>query len=454
MSEGLFWELVQAWVSAFDPEIWTLPLVVTVLGVIVGSLAMFLSRRGQDEAEALAEGERLDLERRRDTVVEAVRALDVERDKLAPEDYERERRALLSHGAEAMRAQQEATLSETEPMSELKQALEKERERLGEDRYASIHKVLRGESVQSRAEAPWVGPKWQGAFWTLGAVGVLLALYLILRGIETPQTPMAAGPSPEARPAQPPAVLAAEEALRADPSDLQALNTMTDYSIRRQQWGDAARYSQRALQASPGDAEARTWAALLAFRGGDEAQALAALDTVLAEEPGFSMAHQYRGLIALRLGDVEVAIRSLEAAIETSDDNETRLGLRQVLAEARAMAATPSEPEITGTISLAEGLDPSGWGEGASVFVSVRAAEGPPMPLRAKKLPVGPFPLEFSLGAGDAPMRGGPLPERVIVVVKVDLDGNPMGDDPGAPKVVLEDVEPSGQPLRVVLDAG
>lgn len=454
MTEGLFQELLQGWLAAFDLQIWLIPLVVTLLGAAVGAVAMLWGRSALDEQRALEEGRELDLIRRRQNVVEAVRALDLEKDKLSPEEYEAERRALLAMGAEALRAHEEGHVTEGEGTSELQAALERERERLGEVRYAVIQRVLRGEPVEAPAAGPRIGQRWQGALWTLGAVGVLMVLYVVLRGVEASQPPdmaqaPAAGPT-----AEPPEAVAAETRLRENPEDLDALNTLTDFAIRQQRWGDAAQYSRRALAVAPADPQARTWSALLDFRGGSVEEALASLDLVIAEHPDFAMALQYRGLIALRMGDFEIAIRSLEAALEHTEETEARLALRQILSEARAKQPVASEPEIHGTILLSEGIDPAAWGEKASVFVSVRAAEGPPMPLRAQKLPAGPFPLSFSLGPTDSPMGGGALPERVVVVVKVDLDGNPMGDDPGAPKVVIEGVEPSDTPLEIVLQPG
>ncbi|MFK7930408.1 MAG: hypothetical protein AB8H79_19625, partial [Myxococcota bacterium] len=110
-------------------------------------------------------------------------------------------------------------------------------------------------------------------------------------------------------------------------------------------------------------------------------------------------------------------------------------------------------PELGGTIRLAPGGDAKAWGPSAQVYVSVKGMTGPPMPLRAKRLANGPFPLEFSLSATDAPMRGGPLPGPVMLTVKVDLDGNPMGDDPGAPKLIVEGVTAGTLDLDLELGA-
>lgn len=450
MKPDLAQELAQAWLAAFDPAVWTLPLVVTLIGAAVGAVAMFFARSATEPAEAESQGRRQDLQQRRETVVEAVRALDLEKDKLLDDDYEAERRALLAHGAQAMRALAEDAMDDS-PKT-LQQALDAERERLGEDRYRAIQVILSGPSPAA-ATRPAIGPRWQGALWTLGAVLVLAALYLVLSGLEartdarTAQeaaTEQESGLTPDER--------IAMQRLREDPQDIVALNTLTDFGIRRQQWGEAASMSRRALAVDPLDPTARTFAALLAFRGGDPDAGIAMLDGVINEQPTFALALQYRGILAFQVGDLPGAVRVLQAAIEHTEDPEMRASLRQFLGQARSrLEAEAAPPEIQGTIELADGVDPSAWGPQASVFVSVRAVDGPPMPLRAKKLPVGPFPLSFALSAADSPMAGGPLPERVMLVVKVDLDGNPMGDDPGAPKAQLELAPADGAPVVVRL---
>jgi hypothetical protein len=439
--------MARAWLAAFQWDVWALPVLATLLGGAVGLVAMvWLGRRGSESGTFALERATLDLARRRDVVIDAVRALDLESDKLDPSDYERERRALLAHGAEAMRTlDQEIHVSGSTEDISLKAVLEAQREALGEEKYGEILRVLDGPS----ARGPRISPRWEGALWTLGVVGSLLGIYLVLHGVASDRTerPVEVASDPTWTPEE----SAAHDRLRTAPEDLDALNTLTDYGIRRQKWGEAAGYNQRALRAAPTDRMARTWSALLAFRAGSLDEAASLLDGVLHEEPTHPIALQYRGLLAMRMGQPEQALQHLQAAVEVSTDPEVRVALRQLVQQIRAETADASAPEIHGSISLAPGVDPAEWGERASIFVSVRAVDGPPMPLRAKKFPVGPFPMDFSLGRADSPMGGGALPERVAVVVKVDLNGNPMGDDPGAPKVTLADVVPSSDPITVVL---
>lgn len=465
-------ELIDAFVQAFDPALWGAPFIVMVIGLI-GGIILAIWRTNRDASAVDTESERLDLERRREAVVEAVRALDMEREKLSDEDYERQRRALLAHGAEAMRALEEGVVSDdsTELPEDLLSAVDAQAERLGAERVAAIKALLAGgevptaEPAPAPEKAPLVSPRWEGALWTLGAVGALLAIFLVLGFMDNTgqlpeDPPMQATTAQRPPPPRPPAPGPGEQeqawmkSLESNPNDLQALNGLTDFEIRTQNWDAAQGYNDRALAVKANDPEARTWRALLRYRAGSYPEAIGALDGVIADSPGYGRAHQFRGIVHLQMGEFEPAMERFERAMALADDERTKMGLRQLMAEARrglGEAASAGAPDLAGQITLADGVDPSSWGPRARVYVSVKAASGPPMPLRAKAFPPTAFPLTFSLSSADSPMGPGDLPDDITVTVKVDLDGNAMGDDPGAPKVVLQGIRPGTSDLAIVL---
>lgn len=457
-------ELWTAFANAYDPAVWGLPLTVMLIGIIGGVVVSILAFRANERRTVEAEGRRLDLLRSRDTVVDAIRALDLERDKLSPEDYERERKALLAHGAQAMRALEEDPVSDDS--NEILAAVEQQREALGDERADLIKGLLTGaplptaESTPAPAEArrAAISPQWQGALITLGVVGVLGALYLVLTGVEATNDRNGVNAAAAQRSAPPQRrevpVTEAEKTwaatLESNPDDLDALNGLTDYEIRRQRWDSAIGYNDRALAVDPRNPEARTWKALLVYRTGAYPEATRQLDAVIADHPDYARGHQFRGMIHLQLKELEPALARFERALELATEDSQRGGLRALIAETK-QAMNAGKPELAGTVTLAEGVDPSAWGPSAQVYVSVKAANGPPRPLRAKRLPNGPYPLTFSIASTDSPMGGGPLPADISVTVKVDLDGNPMGDDPGAPKLVVGDVQPGSLDLNLVL---
>ena len=291
-------ELLWIFVEAFSDPVWIPPFVVLGLGLVAGIvLAIVLTRR----SEGLlldAEAERMDLLRRRDTVIEAVRALDLEKDKLSAEDYEREKRALLHHGAKALRALEEPV--DKEERQALIASVEAQRESLGEARVEAITALLQGADLAVE-QAPESGntPAWVGALAVLGGIVALLLVFLGLTAYESsaqhaqqaeegPRTPaMAQTPSAPRAPQMGEQEKAWVANLEQNPQDLTALNGLTDWNIRIQDWEQAASYNARALAADAKDPEARVWKALLDYREGNFPRAVDELEAVMADNPDY-----------------------------------------------------------------------------------------------------------------------------------------------------------------------
>ncbi len=93
-------------------------------------------------------------------------------------------------------------------------------------------------------------------------------------------------------------------------------------------------------------------------------------------------------------------------------------------------SAAATGGEISGTISI----DPAMAGHLAStdvVYIIARRAEGPPMPLAAKRIDHASFPLSYTLSSADVMMQGAPFQGLVNIVVRVDQDGDASSRQPG-----------------------
>ena len=91
-------------------------------------------------------------------------------------------------------------------------------------------------------------------------------------------------------------------------------------------------------------------------------------------------------------------------------------------------------------------------GDSAVLFLFVRpagATGGPP--LAAQRLPVGPFPMDFAIGPGDAMLVGTSFPERVTVEVRLDRDGDPLTTGPGDWSARSGSIEPGAEEVRLEL---
>ncbi len=116
-------------------------------------------------------------------------------------------------------------------------------------------------------------------------------------------------------------------------------------------------------------------------------------------------------------------------------------------APARGAAAAP----IQGTLRLAGAARVP---PGGVLFVIARSGQGGP-PLAVRRMPAGPFPLEFSIGPEHAMIQGRPFAGPLTLSARVDADGDPLtrsaSDLVAAP---LEAVEPGASGLELVLAPG
>ena len=162
---------------------WGVPLVVLVLGVL-GGVAL-LSRQSSDAQTVEDDGRRRDLQRERAQALEALKHLELEKDKLSEAAYDEERRALLARGAAALKALESNGVSGTEAadsadidalVTELRQALQAH----GEANFEAALRVATGRSLPAAGSIPDADPAWRGALsasvlWLLAAVLIFVA---------------------------------------------------------------------------------------------------------------------------------------------------------------------------------------------------------------------------------------------------------------------------------------
>jgi cytochrome c-type biogenesis protein CcmH len=90
---------------------------------------------------------------------------------------------------------------------------------------------------------------------------------------------------------------------------------------------------------------------------------------------------------------------------------------------------------LTGLVKLSPGLKEP-WPEGAHVFVIARAEGGGP-PYAVRRYDGVKPPFAFALGPENLMIQGMPTPERLVVTVRVDQDGDALtrqlGDLEGGP---------------------
>ncbi len=193
----------------------------------------------------------------------------------------------------------------------------------------------------------------------------------------------------------------------------------------------------------------------LALNGGrltEESRAL--LDGVLAREPAHQGVLMVYGAAAFESGDYALAVQHWGALLAQIDPQSEGAGmLRRSIAVASERAAKVASG--SGAIPVRVSLAPTigAVPDNATLFVIVRAAGGPPMPIAAKKLSPA-LPVEVTLTDADQMMPGAPLAERgpLEVRARLSLSGTPMpgpGDIESAPVPVSFPVD---APVTLLLD--
>lgn len=385
----------------FEWSDWGLPLGVFALGLLIGLVAVLRLRHRDAAVEA--EGREQDLLQAHRAAVEALKALELDREKLDPTDYAREHEALLARGAAALR--------------------ELEAFRAGRT------------SAPPPVQPPpprGMAPEWKGALTALSVVAVLFVLVQFVRADTVPRRDgasmtgrqdLGAPAAGESSWAQVRAQL--DAGIAAAPEDVHLLNEATQASLSAGDLQAAMEYNQRAFTIDPENADATAYKALLAAMVGLHDRAIEGLDEVLAKHPDHARAVTYKGLLLLEMRRHHEAVEALEKAVALQP---TLAPLREQLERARTLAA--AEVVLAGTATL----DPARAGAltgRETVYVSVRDPAGGP-PLAAVRLPPGPFPLAFEVTTADAIAMGGaarPFPETLALTVRIDTDGDPTTRD-------------------------
>ena len=439
--------------ESFEWAVWGPALAVILAGLSLG----FAIARREGGAPRTHQGERQDLERERELALEALKALELEQDKMSPEVYAQEREVLLARGANAARELDAAGADEA--TRDLTAQLKAHLDVHGEDAFRHAISEL-GTSPAPRPAKDGMAPEWRGALTALTVVAVAGLFYQFASQESSVRAPGAsmtgnvAAPSPEAQDAE---WLAR---LEADPNDLEAANTLTRNALMRGDAVGAMEWNQKAAAIGPNDPAALTYRAVLADTVGMTDRAISGLQEVTATHPNHGDAWAYLGVFLVRMGRPGEAVEPLERATELMPNEP---GLKELVSQARAMARTQANVPpgnastgdaptvVAGMVSLPEGVTVTG---AETVYVSLRSPAGGP-PLAALKLPVASFPMAFTVTEADAISMGGaprPFPEAVNLKVAIDGDGNPMTRDDVVAEASLEGVAKGSEGLEVALE--
>jgi len=435
-----------------------IPSIVLVIGILAGIGLVYLLPK--PEKKTGAKGETNDLQSATTSVLSELHALEMQQQKLSDADYSHERQALLNHGAEALRRLDLPATSQYDEEQAMSDMPTEEQQIPGKAAEDTPPKIAAQTGIQSKT--PWISPRWEGAFWALGCVAVLGGLYLALSYGLAPTKPRDdAGPAaaqnvPVSDGAREQAALAV---LEKDPNDIKALNTLCWATLhRRNDLQGAIDYNERARAIDPKNPDTRFHHALLMFMQRKPSLANQELDAIIAEHPDHVGSLEFRGLFYVQEKKFEEGRALIERAEKSATEGPTRMRLRRLLSQVDgAIAAQAQDSEIiaSGTLQVKDEAQLKDLPSQAVIYISMRDPNGGP-PLGAKKLPVGPFPLSFTLTGQDRIAMGTPrpIPANFNLSIRVDEDGNPMTKEVHRPSASLTSVAKGTEGMEITLTVG
>ncbi len=305
----------------------------------------------------------------------------------------------------------------------------------------------------------------RGFIWGAASVAVLGGIGWFVTEKATPKTETASAPMASAPQSQPqqqsdPALQQIEAAVAKSPDDLEMRNQLAKAYLERENLMGVFEQTKYILARTPDDARALTYQALVRMSMGQRDPAAEMLRHAIKSDPQLLDAY-----VALAWDDIQrgkTAEAEAQIAEATRRHPEQKARLDDVLAKmkeqaknpapASAAASTPAAAPVSGpsvhvTLTLA-GAAPS---PNAVLFIIARAAGQTAGPPAAVKRIAGPtFPLDIDLSAADS-MMGQPLPATVRIEARLDSDGDAMTKNPSDPHAAQDGVATNGTKVSLAL---
>ena len=394
-------------------------------GLIVG----FMFWYGMKGRAAKPDVERLDLEAKRDALLQQLREL-----KETGGSVEEQRR-LERETADVLRALDKRGAAPSKPAATPMVATEI---------YTPAH---------ARAAAI------RGFIWGAASVAVLGGIAWFVTEKATPKTDTAAAPMASASQAQqqPDAALQQiEAAVAKSPDDLDMRNQLAKAYLERENLMGVFEQTKYILARTPDDARALTYQALVRMSMGQRDPAAQMLQHAIKSDPQLIDAYVALAWDDIQRGKTADAEAQIAEAARRHPDQQQRLDdvLSKMKEQAKnpapaaaAAAARASGPSVHLTLTLA-GAAPS---PNAVLFIIARAAgqsAGPPAAV--KRIAAPTFPLDVDLSAADS-MMGQPLPATVRIEARLDSDGDAMTKSPSDPHASQDGVATNGTKVSLAL---
>jgi tetratricopeptide (TPR) repeat protein len=303
----------------------------------------------------------------------------------------------------------------------------------------------------------------RGFIWGAASVAVLGGIAWFVTEKATPKTetasPMASAPQPQSQQQQPDAALQQiEAAVAKSPDNLEMRNELAKAYLERENLMGVFEQTKYILARTPDDARALTYQALVRMSMGQRDGAAGMLQHAIKSDPQLIDAYVALAWDDIQSGKTAEAEAQIAEAARRHPEQKARLD--DVLARMKEQAKNPQSPPApapaastpTGGPSVHVTLTLAGTpSSNAVLYISARAAgqtAGPPAAVKRIANPT--FPLEVDLSAADS-MMGQPLPANVRIEARLDSDGDAMTKNPSDPHAVQDGVATNGTKVALVL---
>ncbi|MGA8809101.1 MAG: hypothetical protein WB973_14585 [Thermoanaerobaculia bacterium] len=302
----------------------------------------------------------------------------------------------------------------------------------------------------------------RGFIWGAASVAVLGGIAWFVTEKATPKTETASAPMASAPQSQPqqadPALQQIEAAVAKSPDDLAMRNQLAKAYLERENLMGVFEQTKYILARTPDDARALTYQALVRMSMGQRDPAAEMLRHAIKSDPQLLDAY-----VALAWDDIQrgkTAEAEAQIAEATRRHPEQKVRLDDVLSKMKEQAKNPAPaasapasapaangPSVHVTLTLA-GAAPS---PNAVLFIIARAAgqtAGPPAAV--KRIAAPTFPLDIDLSTADS-MMGQPLPATIRIEARIDSDGDPLTKNPSDPHAAQDGVATNGTKVSLAL---
>jgi tetratricopeptide (TPR) repeat protein len=293
--------------------------------------------------------------------------------------------------------------------------------------------------VQSPASGP---SQLKGFLWGAGSVAVLAAIgFFVMQQAK----PKESSPSAPVQAAGNDEIAQLRQNVDKNPNDLSLRDDLAKAYLNRDDLNGVAEQTRFVLQRNPNDARALTYQALVHIAARQPEAAAAMLNKATQTDPNLLDAWVGLAWLNAESGNMNGAQAAIDEAKKRHPEQASRLDelMSHLKSPPQQPAASPAQPAAapapTSAPAAADAVHitlnaPNRTYPGTAViFVIARptgSSAGPPAAV--KRLPLGSFPITVELSASDS-MMGQPLPPRMHIEARIDSDGDPMTHDPKDP---------------------